>query len=285
MIELLDYVLDYDDNFWIVGYIDNEFKGYIVYEVDKDGDRYNNITKKFYKKCLCQKFKRIPAYKMVFKPNKFYLNNKHKLTGVWKKYVEVLNKIGIDDKDIGIFGSYMIGFDVIKDIDFVIYGFDNMKKYYDNNDYIREYTNSTFINKKHIEHQYKKHKANYHEKTDLLEIVSRNWSGIQVDENVLSTPRFVDRNFQHIPVDDGSRQIIRFEVIDGFRSAMLPRYSKVLYEGEEYIVLSCLWKYQSFLRKGDIVECIGCVNKGLKTIILADFNCYIRYIKKGTEII
>lgn len=46
MIELLDYVLDYDDNFWIIGCIDNEIKGYIVYGVDSNGNRYNNITKK-----------------------------------------------------------------------------------------------------------------------------------------------------------------------------------------------------------------------------------------------
>ena len=130
MLELLDYVLDYNDNFWIVGYIDNEFKGYIVYQVDDRSDRYNNITRKYYKKCACHKFEKIPAYKKVFKPNKFYLENKRNLTGVWKKYVEALNKIGIEDKDIGIFGSYLVGFDVIKDIDFAIYGEENLIKYY-----------------------------------------------------------------------------------------------------------------------------------------------------------
>ena len=284
MLELLDYVLDYNDNFWIVGYIDNEFKGYIVYQVDDRSDRYNNITRKYYKKCACHKFEKIPAYKKVFKPNKFYLENKGNLTGVWKKYVEALNKIGIEDKDIGIFGSYLVGFDVIKDIDFAIYGENNLIKYYENNEFIKDYTNSTYINDKHKIHQYNKHKDDYHIYTDLLEIVSRNWSGIQINEKVLSTPRFINRNYQHIPPDNDIRKKITFEVLDGFKTAMLPRQAKVLYNNEEYTVLSCLWKYQSFLRKGDVVETIASINEDLKTIILVDHDCYVKYIEKGKEI-
>ena len=38
MIELLDYILDYDDNFWIMNeLIGNKPKGFIVYKVDKNG--------------------------------------------------------------------------------------------------------------------------------------------------------------------------------------------------------------------------------------------------------
>ena len=76
MIELLDYVLDYEDNFWIVEQIDNEIKGFKVYEVDKNGNRYNNITKKNYSKAKFQKLEIIPVYKRVFKPNDFYLEKK-----------------------------------------------------------------------------------------------------------------------------------------------------------------------------------------------------------------
>ena len=285
MIELLDYILDYDDNFWIIGYIDNEVKGYIVYKVDENGDRYNHITQKNYKKCSCQKFDKIPAYKKVFKPNEFYINNKSKLTGVWKAYIEVLNHIGITDEDIGIFGSYMIGFDITKDVDFVIYGLDNLKKYYDNNDYIKKCINATYISQEHMQHQYNKHKNDYHQKTDLYEIISRNWSGVQVSEGVLSTPRFIDRRKQHISVAIQNKQVITFEVIDGFKSALLPRTSKVLYNGEEYTVETCLWKYQSFLRKGDIVECSCYVNNELKTLVFADHNCYVKFIKKGKNVL
>ena len=285
MVELLDYVQDLNDNFWIVGYIDNEFKGYIVYRVDDEGDRYNHITKKYYRKCLCHKFEKIPAYKRIFKPNTFYLEKKEELNGVWKKYVEALNKIGIEDKDIGIFGSYLVGFDITKDVDFVIYGEDNLYKYYENNEFIKEYTNSTYINDEHILRQYNKHKNDYHDKTDLLEIIKRNWSGVQVTEKVLSTPRFINRKIQQIPPDNNKREKIVFEVIDGFKTAMLPRVGKVLYNNEEYTVLTCLWKYQSFLKKGDVVETIASINHDLKTITLVDHDCYVKYLEKGKDIV
>ena len=284
MIELLDYIQDYDDNFWIVEQIDNEIKGFKVYEVNEEGNRYNNITKKNYTKAKFQKLEKIPAYKRLFKPNEFYLEKKDELKGVWKKYVEVLNKIGIEDKDIGIYGSYLVGFDITKDVDFVIYGVDNLYKYYDNNELIKDYTNSTYINEKHIQYQYEKHRTYHHKDTDLLEIIRRNWSGIQVDENVLSTPRFIDRNNEHQTIETDNKKEIIFEVIDGFKTAMLPRRATVLYNGEEYTVETCIWKYQSFLRRGDVVKCYAYVNEDLKVILLDRENSYIKFIKKRNEI-
>ena len=284
MIELLDYIQDYDDNFWIVEQIDNEIKGFKVYEVNENGNRYNNITKKNYTKAKFQKLEKIPAYKRLFKPNKFYLEKKDELKGVWKKYVEILNKIGIEDKDIGIYGSYLVGFDITKDVDFVIYGVDNLYKYYDNNELIKDYTNSTYINEKHIQYQYEKHRPYHHKDTDLLEIIRRNWSGVQVDENVLSTPRFIDRNNEHQTIETDNKKEIIFEVIDGFKTAMLPRRATVLYNGEEYKVETCIWKYQSFLRRGDVVKCYAYVNEDLKVILLDRENSYIKFIKKGNEI-
>ena len=48
MIELLDYILDYDDNFWIINNItENTYKGYMIYKVSEKG-KYNHITKKNY---------------------------------------------------------------------------------------------------------------------------------------------------------------------------------------------------------------------------------------------
>lgn len=279
MISLLDYVLDYDDNFWIVGSIeDNKPKGYIVYRVDSLGDRFNNITLKYYKKMMCKSLDDIPEYKRIFKPKEFYIRNKDKLTGVWKEYVDALNNSGIDDENIGIFGSYLVGFDIIKDVDFIIYGIDNLYKYYNNNDYIKDYIRASYISDEHIKYQYDKHKNNYDKRTDLYKIISRNWSGVQIKKGVLSTPRFIDESYVNIHPDDGKRSVIRCEVIEGLTSACLPRRAKVLYNNQEYTILSPLWKYQSFLCNGDIIECLGSVNDCTKTITLYDKDCYIRYI-------
>lgn len=243
------------------------------------------LQKKNYIKAKFDGLKKIPAYKQLFKPNEFYLNSKKKLFGVWEKYVTALNKIGINDENIGIFGSYLIGFDITKDVDFVIYGYDNLEKYYKNRDFIREYTNSTTISQKHIDYQYNKHKIYYSDKTDLLEIISRNWSGIQIEDGVLSTPRFVERNNQHMSVPTGKTKVVRLEVLDGLGSSMLPRKCKVLYNNQEYLLMTCIWKYQSFLRKGDIIECLCDINDDLKVLILSDVNYYIKFIKKGNSII
>ncbi len=280
MIELLDYILDYDDNFWIINNItDGVPKGYIVYRTCDEG-RSNHITKKQYFKEIETKIVNIPLkYKMIFKPREFYQNNKNNLNGIWKDYVDTLNEIGIDDSDIGIFGSYLIGFDIEKDVDFVIYGKDNLYKYHDNIEYIKNKCNVTSITENHILHQYNKHKFKFSEKCDLKEIISRNWSGIELSNGVLSTPRFIDLNNMNIPLKKGEDKIITVEVIEGLTSVMLPRVAKVKYKEEEYTIYSTLWKFQSFTKDGDILEIFANVDEKDKVIIIDECNYYIRYIK------
>ena len=42
--------------------------------------------------------------------------------------------------------------------------------------------------------------------------------------------------------------------------------------------------FQKFLRKGDIVETIASINDDLKTIVLVDHDCYVKYLEKGKDI-
>jgi len=287
MIELLDYILDNDDNFWIITNItDNIFKGHIVYKVSPEG-RYNNITKKNYVKCNDKKgIIEIPSeYKKIFKPRDFYINNKRNLKGIWKNYVDTLNEIGIQEKNIGIFGSYLIGFDIIKDVDFVIYERENLHKYYKNIDYIREKLKVTSISKEHIEYQYNKHKDKFNKKCDLKEIISRNWSGIQLDSGVLSTPRFIDANNASIPTKRGIDKVIKAKILEGFYSVMLPREAVIEYNNETYKIFSTLWKFQSFAHTGDIIEIFGNIDEENKLIILDDNKYYINYINKSDKIL
>lgn len=287
MIELLDYILDNDDNFWIVNNITaNTAKGYIVYKVAPTG-KYNHITKKYYIKANDNNgIINIPtSYKKIFKPRQFFLENKTKLTGIWKDYVYVMNEIGIPDKDIGIFGSYLIGFDITKDVDFAIYGKDNLIKYYTKIDYIKEKLNVSSITENHIEYQYHKHKEKFPEKCDLKEIISRNWSGIELDNGVLSTPRFIALEKMSIPKKNGIDKIINVKVLDGLESAMLPRVSRVKYNNKIYKLVSSLWKFQSFAHKGDELELYGNVDDKNKIIILDNEKYYISYIKKSKQII
>lgn len=284
MIELLDYVLDNNDNFWIVNNITgNDYKGYIVYKTVNGDGKYNNITHKNYKKCNDNDgIISIPSsYKLVFKPRNFYTSNKNNLVGFWKDYILALNKIGISDKDIGIFGSYLIGFDISKDVDYVIYGKDNLYKYYNNIENIKQELNVSSISSEHIEYQYNMHKIKFNEKCDLREIISRNWSGIQLPNGILSTPRFIDQNHVVIPLKRGIDKTIVVKVLEGFFSSMLPRIAKVEYNGKVYTMLSTIWKFQSFAHRSDELEIYANVNDEENIIILDDYKYYIKYLYKS----
>ena len=287
MIELLDYILDNNDNFWMVSNItENTYKGHIVYKVSDKG-RYNHLTNKYYTKETDSKgIIEIPnEFQRIFKPQSFYINNKQNLKGIWKKYVNILNEIGIEDTNIGIFGSYMIGFDITKDVDFIIYGKNNLHKYYQNINYIKEKLKVTSISKEHIEYQYHKHKAKFNKKCDLYEIISRNWSGIELDNGVLSTPRFIDKNNMNIPNKKGFDKVIQAKVLEGFYSVMLPREAIVEYNNEIYKVYSTLWKFQSFAHQDDIIEIFGNIDYKNKLIILDDNKYYINYINKSNKLL
>ena len=287
MIELLDYILDENDNFWIVNEVnENNYKGYIVYRVSDIG-KYNHLTKKYYIKDNDNKgLLEIPKnYKKIFKPREFYLKNKNNLECVWKDYISCLNEIGIKDEYIGIFGSYLIGFDITKDVDFIIYGKDNLHKYYNNIEKIKKELNVTSITKEHIEYQYNKHKIKFDKRCDLKEIISRNWSGIELDNGILSTPRFIDENNTKMPTKKGKDLLIQVKVLEGFYSVMLPRIATVIYNNEEFKIYTCLWKFQSFAHKNDILEIYANVDLENKIIILDEKNHYINYIYKSNEIL
>lgn len=279
MMELLDYIIDEEENFWIVNALyDNVAYGYMVYKVDEQGDRYNNITKKNYLKCMSKDIVKIPKALRVFKPNQFYLEHKRKLQGIWKEYVEVLNDIGIEDKDIGIFGSYLIGFDIIKDVDFVIYGEDNLKKYLLGKKLINSKLKVTDISCEHIDYQCNKFKNFFSKETDIRKIISRNITGIQIKKGVLSTPRFVNRGNNNIPLDDGRREILNLKVIESINTSMIPRRAKVLYNNEEYELISSLWKYDSFLRDNDNIVVRGSLFKNSKEIVLYNYEDYVKFV-------
>ena len=282
MIELLDYILDDNDNFWIVGSISDVTTGIMIYQVSEEGTRFNHITKKKYIRTSNYELVPIPTqYKKIFKPRGFYLQHKNDLPTVWKKYVDVLNEIGIDDENIGIFGSYLIGFDIIKDVDFAIYGIENLKKYYQNCSYIKRKLNVQYISEQHILYQYNKHKHRHPQSCDLKEMISRNWSGITIEDDILSTPRFIDIHNMYIPKKEGINQLIEAKVVDGLTSTLLPRQAKVIYNHTEYTIFSPFWKFQSFAKKDDILIIYGNVDAKKKVIILDDDTHYIRYKTKG----
>lgn len=279
MLESLDYILDKEDRFWIVSYKQNEtWHGKVVFEPDPKGDRFNPLTGKNYRRILSHETVVPTEYKEVFHPKDCYRANKSKLTGIWKEYVEALNQIGIPDSDIGIFGSYLIGFDVIKDVDFIIYGINNLLKYWEKHYEVKAMTHTHFITDDHVAYQYQKYKHLYHEKMDLVPILERNWSGIYVKPGVLSTPRFIINGDFEIPPENGEDKVIKCLVLDGLTTACFPRHATVLYNDKIYELYTPFWMLQSFARDGDLLELCGNINEASHTIVLASSNHWVRFL-------
>lgn len=277
-IEHLDYILDYDDNFWIVqGIKDTKIFGFNVYEKTfSKTNKYNNITKKYYIKRQTDKFEEIQNIKYFFKTRDFYLAHKNKLTDVWKQIVLALNNIGVCDKDIGIFGSYLIGFDITKDVDFVVYGYDNLQLVYKNIDSIKKQINASSISDKYIEYQFNKHKERHSSKCDLKKIISRNWSGLQIKDGVLSTLRFVYEK-EYITLKT-NKKIFTGKIVDSLTSACVPRKTTFLSDGKLYTIYTNFWKFQSFARNGDVIEIYGNVDEQNNIITLEDYDDYIKFL-------
>ena len=279
MLQPFDYILDKNDNFWIISYQQGiKTFGKIIYYCDPSGPRLNSITGKRYRKDPGIEFEIPLDYKMEFHPRPFFQSIKNRLEGVWFKYVEALIQSGICDKDIGIFGSYLIGFDIIKDIDFVIYGNENLYKYYDNRDFIDKYTQTTHITEQHVQYQLKKYRHLYHPNCDLLTILRKNWSGIQVGPGVFSTPRFLSEAEVYIPSETGQNRQVQCHVISGIESARFPRKAKVSINDKVYEVITPLWMLQSFAKEGDYLELFGDVNDVDRTILLMNKEHWVRYL-------
>jgi predicted nucleotidyltransferase len=282
-IGILDYLLDEDYNFWVVNSITKSQKilGFVAYSVDPLGTRYNNLTNLTYTKYKSTNLKIVDKKILyVFKPNVFYLQNKNNLPHLWKEFANQIELCGIESNNIGIFGSYLIGFDIIKDVDFVVYGKQNLKKIYNNIKTIKQTLNATSISPKHIEYQYNKHKDSYSPNCDLKLIISRNWSGVQVKDGVLSTIRFIDSNHITIPDKNNNKQKLNITVIDGLESALIPRQCKVKANNTTYTLFSPLWKFQSFAKANDTMEIFGYVDHLNKTILICDKEDYIKFLNK-----
>jgi predicted nucleotidyltransferase len=278
----LDYVLDSRDRFWIIhGLRDKLLYGNLVFVPDARGNRYNRITKKHYKKVILANMQariiRGIKIKKIFKPRDFFIKNYSKLPGKWKNIPKALMAAGIKKQNIGIFGSYLLGFDVIKDIDFVVYGIDNFKKVKKNILKIRRLVRSRRISREHIEYQYRKYKNFYSLKNSFREILSYNWAGLQIERGVLSTIRFVKEELAD-ELRCGRTRIFRGKVLEKEGTNFMPRIGFVKTKKSIVRVLTYNWMFNNFLKKGDKVLIRGGYCKKNNTLYISNKKHWIKIL-------
>lgn len=277
----LDYIKDMDDNYWICVYqYNNDSYGYPVYMKDQNGDRLHPESGLKYRKCL-EPYRKIPdRYQCIYHPKECYMSQKDVLPDLWKKFIEALHIIGIQDSHLGIFGSTLCGFPIIKDVDFIIYGKDNLIRYYENQLFVKAYMDADYISTEHIEYQYNKYKHLYSPLMDLKYILSNNWSGIQLRDGVLSTPRFIIDENMDIPEITGNNEIIIGTIYNSLTSSCTPRIFSLSTNKGEYTVITPFWMLQSCVRDNDKIKIFGKINHSKKIILLIDKEHYLQRIKK-----
>lgn len=275
---VLDYIQDMNDNYWIVSYQHNGIKyGYPVYIAGGNGERIHPESGLTYKKSF-EILREIPeTYKNVFHPKECFEMNKNHLPGIWMKLIEAVHMIGIEDKDLGIFGSTICGFPIKKDVDFIIYGKENLKKYYENQMFVKAYMDADYISVEHTEYQYSKYKELYSPKMDLKKILSNNWSGIQLKNGILSTPRFISEKYMDIPKIDGENEIMYGTVMNSLNSSCTPRYFNLSIDSNDYTVITPFWMLQSCVRDGDHIEIYGNTDHVKKIILMIDKTHYMKF--------
>jgi len=258
-----DYVLGDDGSFYIIrGYWD-ECLACKVFSPDKFGDRFNNITKEMYSKVI--EGYHIPrvlgSYKKYFKPRENLDSNFKDLRGIWKRFYNEILNCGIQKEDVGIMGSYLIGFDVKKDVDFVVYGIENCKLLKSKISSLKKNLGATSITNEHIEYQINKHTRGYSRNNSFRKLLNNKWNSVQISDGILSTIRFVYKEGEILENYFNKKivleKIISGEVVEDLNSSFSPRSFVVRTKDRVYTVATYLWIYQTCVKNGTKVKIKG----------------------------
>lgn len=283
MLKSCDYVLDDEGRFHIVrGYWNqDDVLVNTVWAPSSVGTRFNGITSRNYAKVIDENIipRRISSIKNSFDPRTKLAEDYEKIKGtLWGNFVDLFVESGIPFEDIGIIGSYLIGFGIEKDVDFVVYGKENCKKLKQNMDKIKKSLNATSISESHIDYQIKKHGKDFAKLNTFNKLLCNKWSSIQIKDGLLSTVRFVYKP-EEIPENFWERKKIRdveitAVVTDDLGSNFCPRSFQLEVDGQKYTVATYFWIYQSCARNGMKVAIKGTLREG-DIITLDSFEHWI----------
>jgi len=209
---------------------------------------------------------------------------------IWFKIFNAISKIGkVTKEDIGIFGSYLVGFSEtteskkVKDIDFCVYGINNCLRLKNRFNYLLKLLGYKHISKDHIAYHARKFGPKFDPKINSFKkTLSRKWSSIQIREDLLSTIRFVYKD-DEIPPNPIQTDIqksfqITGEVVDDFGTNFMPRTFLIKKGNREYRVVTYFWGFQEAVKNGDLVMVTGDLHQDQKTLSVDRINHGIKLI-------
>jgi predicted nucleotidyltransferase len=262
-----DYVKTKNNDFYIVkGYFQSKEYLYTtrVFEVGSTGNRLNANGLRYNKVCadVIVKLKKNEVMQ-VFRPEEAII--KHQLTDIWRDIYLTLLQMQIRDEWIGIIGSGLIGFPIIKDVDFILYGTTARNIFREKIDWFRKLGISS-INTKHLSYHCQKYARNHNPKySSWKSLINNKWSGLQVTENILTTVRFgyskytdVPRELIYRPINTGKIVEVTGEVIDANMTDYTPRVFRIRTPKNRQLWIKTLfWAFQSCVKTGQTVKVRG----------------------------
>lgn len=194
--------------------------------------------------------------------------------GMWHQLYNSLKYFGIPPQDIGIFGSYLVGLhgnqhgEHLKDIDFVIYGLENMRRVKAAITSLRERLNANPISPDHIKyHAYKFGRCFSPDLNSFNLTLANKWSSLQLAPGLLSTLRFSYKKSElpTNPISGRPLGLIQLKgkVVTDEGTNFMPRtFGLITSRSEIWQVVTYFWGFQSAVKIGDEIKVSGQLHTG-----------------------
>lgn len=175
----------------------------------------------------------------------------------WGKLIHILEEL-MPKEDIGIIGSYLMGFPTEKsDIDIVIRGLKNLKIIKSKFDYILKKLDATpdldeYLTKISLDKYYGFYSK---DKNNFSQMIKNRWATIRTKE-YLTKLRFVPKEdeVKSPRIKNKLKEIeVKGRVVDDIGTNFMPRFFKIQTETREYFVLTYFWDYTYCVKKEDNV--------------------------------
>ena len=204
---------------------------------------------------------------------------------IWDRMVQQFLTMGIEEKDIGLFGSKRLDFPNCKDYDFIIYERKNMELLKNN---IESFKTSTGLFNHTIAHAM--YQAETHgkyfksSKQDLLLALLNKWSTCSFNSTQTTTIRFVD------PTDNSGdllKSILYNKNLDNEitlsgivknaeDTSFMPRRFTLISDEKRYEVIIPLWLYHQCVKNNDYIDVTGCLQDNM--IVVRRYSDGIKFL-------
>lgn len=190
--------------------------------------------------------------------------------------LQAVNKIGVGEKDIGVFGSYLSGMhNDNSDIDIVIRGINNMKLLKSKMDELRSLLQAKpQLDEVSKAATIKKYNELYNKENDFDKMIDCRWSTIKLDDKRVLKLMFNYKQGEKpqnlVPKHLAKEGMLSGIVVDDTGVAFMPRNFIIENEKGQFTVLTYFYNYYFAVKSGNKVQIKGTLSKDGKSLLIHD---------------